>query len=103
MSGSKTNSMTPEQIKEAVCNLPSEADFVWDGQDEDDRPATLEELQAALEEHRSRKGGRPRKGKPKRLISIRFSQEVLEYFRATGPGWQTRMDEALKEWIRSQQ
>jgi len=101
MSGSKTNSMTPEQVREAVRNLPSEADFVWDGQDEDDRPATSEELQAVLEGYRKRKGGRPRKEKPKRLVSIRFSQEVLEYFRATGPGWQTRMDEALKEWIKS--
>jgi len=33
-------------------------------------------------------------------VSIRLSPEVLEYFRATGKGWQTRVDEVLKEWMR---
>jgi len=27
---------------------------------------------------------------------------VLEQFRATGPGWQTRIDAALKDWLASQ-
>ena len=53
-----------------------------------------------LKRRRGERG--PQKAPTKCLISIRFSREVLEYFRATGPGWQTRMDEALKEWIRSQ-
>lgn len=35
----------------------------------------------------------------KKLLSVRYSQEVVDFFRATGPGWQRRMDEALKEWI----
>lgn len=71
------------------------------------RPASevLPEVVAAykagtLKRRRGQRG--PQKAPTKRLVSIRFSQEVLEYFRATGPGWQTRMDEALKEWIRSQ-
>jgi len=33
-------------------------------------------------------------------LSIRYSPEVVDYFRATGSGWQTRMDEALKEWMK---
>jgi uncharacterized protein (DUF4415 family) len=33
------------------------------------------------------------------LVSIRYSPEVLEYFKAAGPGWQVRMDEALKEHV----
>jgi len=41
-----------------------------------------------------------RKSPTKKPIYIRFSPEVVDYFRATGKGWQTRMDEALKEWIR---
>jgi uncharacterized protein (DUF4415 family) len=36
------------------------------------------------------------------LRSIRFSPEVLDYFRSTGKGWQTRVDAALKEWIAAQ-
>jgi len=43
--------------------------------------------------------GRPRKANPKIPVHIRFSPEVVAYFRSTGKGWQTRMDEALKEWI----
>ena len=43
--------------------------------------------------------GRPRKANPKVQVSIRYSPEVIAHFKATGRGWQTRMDEALKEWI----
>ncbi len=32
-------------------------------------------------------------------ITLRYSPEVVEYFKETGKGWQIRMDEALKEWI----
>lgn len=40
--------------------------------------------------------GRPKKGNPKELVRIRLSPEVVRHFRATGKGWQTRIDEALK-------
>ena len=46
-----------------------------------------------------RRRGRPRKANPKVSVHIRFSPEVVAHFKATGRGWQTRMDEALKEWI----
>ncbi len=42
------------------------------------------------------KGGRSRAATPKRLISIRLTEEVMERWRATGPGWQTRMAEELE-------
>lgn len=45
--------------------------------------------------------GRPRAEVTKERITIRLSPEVLSYFRASGPGWQTRMDEALREWMRT--
>ena len=32
-------------------------------------------------------------------INIRLSADVLERFRATGQGWQTRIDAALKQWL----
>ncbi|MFA6053071.1 MAG: BrnA antitoxin family protein [Methylobacter sp.] len=44
--------------------------------------------------------GRPKSDTRKVLLSVRYSPEVVEYFRATGAGWQTRMDDALKEWLR---
>ena len=38
--------------------------------------------------------------KPKKVsVTVRFSPEVLDYFRGTGDGWQTRMDEALKRYV----
>ncbi len=43
--------------------------------------------------------GRPTADVTKDKITIRLSREVTEYFRATGKGWQTRMDEALKEYV----
>ena len=41
------------------------------------------------------KGGRPRAENPRKLISIRLPEEVILKWRATGPGWQTRMAEKL--------
>ncbi|MBV8685804.1 MAG: BrnA antitoxin family protein [Alphaproteobacteria bacterium] len=39
--------------------------------------------------------GRP-SGSGKRAVSIRLDEDVLEKFRATGPGWQSRINEVLK-------
>ena len=41
------------------------------------------------------KGGRPRAENPRKLISIRLPEDVIQRWRATGPGWQTRMAEKL--------
>lgn len=35
----------------------------------------------------------------KQLVSVRYSPEVIAYFKSEGAGWQTRMDDALKQWI----
>jgi hypothetical protein len=35
----------------------------------------------------------------KKLVSIRYSPEVIDYFRASGAGWQARMDAVLKEYV----
>jgi uncharacterized protein (DUF4415 family) len=44
-----------------------------------------------------RKGGRPVSKNPRKLISIRLPADVIERWRATGPGWQTRMAERLSK------
>ena len=41
----------------------------------------------------------PQLSPTKQLVSVRYSPEVLSYFKASGAGWQTRMDEALKQWV----
>ena len=43
------------------------------------------------------KGGRPRSTNPRKLVSLRLPVDVIERWRATGPGWQTRMAERLSK------
>jgi uncharacterized protein (DUF4415 family) len=43
------------------------------------------------------KGGRPRSSNPRKLISIRLPTDVLERWKATGPGWQTRIAARLRK------
>ena len=43
--------------------------------------------------------GRPPIAAPKRQVTLRLSPEVLDHFKAGGPGWQTRIDDALKQAI----
>ena len=40
--------------------------------------------------------GRP-PGSAKRLVSLRLDQAVIDHFRAGGPGWQSRLNEALRK------
>ncbi len=68
----------------------TEADFA-DSKGPEALPAGLV---AAFPTTRPR-GGRPA-GSDKQLVSIRLDKDVLEKFRATGPGWQTRINAALK-------
>ena len=41
----------------------------------------------------------PQRSATKVSTTIRLSPEVLSHFRGTGPGWQSRIDEALQEWV----
>ena len=43
----------------------------------------------------------PQKSAVKERITIRLSPEVVSKFRATGNGWQTRVDEALSDWLKT--
>ena len=74
--------------------------------DPDDAAATDEQLAQAqpfveafpelADTLRRSAGGRPRSTDPKVPVSIRLDREVVEKFRATGPGWQSRINEALR-------
>ena len=59
------------------------------------KPEEYKELPELTEEMLARakinKGGRPLSSNPRRLISLRLPADVIERWRATGPGWQTRM------------
>lgn len=66
--------------------------------DTDARPLTDAEWDAVKPRLRR---GRPRAPVTKERITIRLSPEVLEQFRASGDGWQTRVDAALKDWLKT--
>ena len=93
MSGLKTTAQND------LARLRATGDFAWDGTDEGDRPLSREEMQAGIDAHR-KKRGRP-VGALKESTTIRFDRDVLEMFRASGPGWQTRMNAALRDWLKS--
>lgn len=65
--------------------------------DADAQPLTPKQLKAMVPMRALR--GRPRSASTKKLVSIRYSPEVLKYFRSTGEGWQSRIDEVLREYI----
>lgn len=65
--------------------------------DEGDDELTDEDLA------RLRPLGRPKAAVTKEAVSLRLSPEVLTYFKATGPGWQTRLDAVLKDYVAAQQ
>lgn len=47
-----------------------------------------------------RRGRGPNKAPTKKPVTLRLSPDVLEHFRASGRGWQTRIDEALRKAAR---
>tara|TARA_R110001592_G_scaffold112292_3_gene310341 strand:- start:520 stop:798 length:279 start_codon:yes stop_codon:yes gene_type:complete len=51
--------------------------------------------------HEKMKGRGPQKTPTKERITIRLSPDVLAPFRVTGKGWQSRVDAALKDWLKS--
>jgi len=46
-----------------------------------------------------RKPGRPKAESTKIPTAIRLSADVVEYFKSTGAGWQSRIDSALRDWM----
>ncbi|MBL8499483.1 MAG: BrnA antitoxin family protein [Nitrosomonas sp.] len=63
--------------------------------DPDNLPLTNDELQQFR-----RTRGRPQGSGKKEQVTLRIDTEVLEQFRATGNGWQTRINDALRDWIK---
>lgn len=60
------------------------------------------ELFTALVAMNRRAGVRgPQKAPTKRATTIRFDPDVLEALKATGKGWQTRVNDAMREWVKT--
>ena len=63
--------------------------------DPDNLPLTNEELQQFR-----RTRGRPQGSGKKEQVTLRLDTDILEQFKATGNGWQTRINDALRDWIK---
>ncbi len=68
--------------------------------DPDAQPLTAKQLDAMVPMQALR--GRPRSGVAKQLVSVRYSPEVVAYFKSTGVGWQARMDGVLRRYVSRQ-
>ncbi len=93
MSGSKQNLTERQQILESMKTSPVEGYFVWDGEDEDERPLNREEMLAGMLKTTSNKNNRTQ-------ISLQIDNDVVAYFRATGQNWENNINDALKEWLK---
>ena len=70
--------------------------------DPDEAPEWTEEMFARADRYDGGalvRRGRPPLETPKVPVSIRLSADVLARFKATGSGWQTRVNEALADWL----
>jgi uncharacterized protein (DUF4415 family) len=61
-----------------------------------------EKTEDFLNEQQRRRGQRGKQKTPTKVrVSLRLPADVVTHFRATGKGWQTRIDQALQEWMRT--
>jgi uncharacterized protein (DUF4415 family) len=65
--------------------------------DPDAQPLTSKQLKSMVPMRALR--GRPKSENKKLLLSVRYSPEVVAYFKSTGEGWQSRMDAVLREYV----
>ena len=65
--------------------------------DPDAKPLTPAQLKAMVPLRSLR--GRPKSENKKLLVSVRYSPEVVAYFKSTGEGWQSRIDGVLRQYV----
>lgn len=103
LNGAKLNTM-PRTIPKRVLLMPGAVEqrkiLAAAKADPDGQPLTKAQLKAMKPLAAVR--GRPRLEQPKTLVSVRYSAQVLDYFRSTGQGWQSRMDQVLLEYVSRQ-
>jgi uncharacterized protein (DUF4415 family) len=90
MKSALTGKISPNRLDDDP-DCPSTSVADWEG-------AILK--QGGIVVGRARTGG-PNRGHVKEQVAVRYSPDVLAAFRATGAGWQTRMNEALRDWLRT--
>jgi len=98
MPGLKKNSKTDwERVqRDAATDAPITYDPDTDLYDPND-PAQVQNFFVTAKV--VRKPGRPKAETTKIPTAIRLSSDVVEYFKSTGAGWQSRIDAALRDWM----
>ena len=87
--------LTEDQIQRMIASDP-DAPEATDEQLAQAKPFD-EAFPALADAMRKNVGGRPKSVNPKVAVSLRLDQEVVARFKAAGPGWQTRMNDALRD------
>ena len=52
---------------------------------------------------RMKRRGRPKSAVQKVQLTVRYDQDIVQAFKRQGPGWQTRMNDALRDWLKEHQ
>jgi uncharacterized protein (DUF4415 family) len=82
-------------------NKPSTGTAWVDPEDAPELTADFFEAADQYQGERLVKRGRPKADSVRERITIRLAPEVLQPFRASGPGWQTRVNAALADWLKT--
>ncbi|MFM2344173.1 MAG: hypothetical protein RLZZ210_783 [Pseudomonadota bacterium] len=94
---SKTDWAKLKQIAESNAPIPY---------DDEDRvnglydPNNDEEVEAFFANAKVIRSGRPKQELTKKATSLRLDEDIIKAFKATGKGWQTRINDALVEWLK---
>jgi uncharacterized protein (DUF4415 family) len=97
----------PVFVAAAIAAAPEHSDY-----DPENPPSAEGEWKGAIVSHsyaelkvklaaRRRRG--PQKAPTKKATAIRFDPDVLDGLRSLGRGWQTRVNDALRDWLKTQQ
>jgi uncharacterized protein (DUF4415 family) len=86
---SSSNWVDPDDAPEL-----SDADFTRGTWCVQGKAVGIAEVRAALNAR-----GRPKAEMPKQQVTLRLDRDILDRFRAAGPGWQTRINEALRKTL----
>jgi len=97
-SGRKIKMNTPEE--DAIITRQAKEDGTYRTEEElskvDFKPVSeIPGMQGLLKANR----GRPKSDNPKLSVTVRYDANIIEFFKATGKGWQSRMNEVLREYI----
>lgn len=87
--------LTEDQIQRMIASDP-DAPEATDAQLAQAKPFD-EAFPALADAMRKNAGGRPKSENPKMAVSLRLDPEIVARFKASGPGWQTRMNNALRD------